>query len=225
MKRMQFPLFSPLALAMSCAGLLLTSVAAQAAQPVDAATVMRAAVAKAQAFNAAQPATQAASKLRRNALRNETTETTVTPADDPEDVIPDDAPADPFAGEPHDVTADQPLELDNQGQIDGIYRCTYNFGSKEQSAYVSVNGKRDGQSIFVVADVAENTLGVNGWGAGVARDDGEGGYVFAGTTDTQLPFSFVVTVAADGSASAEGWVGMTFKGEDYLGELSCKSIW
>lgn len=222
---------SALALALAGVGIFGLSASSAMAANADAMTVMRAAVAQAKAFNATQAAPKAGAKARRNALASDEDSGTepetppAPPADDPEDIIPDEAPADPFAGEAQEVAADQTLEVDNQGKIDGIYRCTYGLGGKEQSAYVSVNGKRDGQSIFVVADVAENSLGVNGWGAGTVRGDGEGGLVFAGTTDTQLPFGFTVSVAADGSVTADGLIGMTFKGEDYLGELTCKSIW
>ena len=202
------------------------SALAAPASPADAASVMRDAVNRANHFNR-----QAHAPVTRRAgfASEEETPAPETPApvleEDPQDLIPDEAPTDPFAGEMQEVAADQPLEVDNQGRIDGIYRCAFQIGAKAQAVYVSVNGKRDGQSIFVVADVTENSAGISGWGAGDVTDDGQGGYLFGGETDNQLPFAFAVQVAADGSATAQGLVGVSYRGEDLVSQLSCQSIW
>jgi hypothetical protein len=187
----------------------------------DGATVMREAVAQAQARNA-----RSFSRLR------STTDQTTPPADSTptaETATPDDPPVDasgdPLAGTAEPVQADQPLEINNQGSIDGIYRCQYDWGGQAKEVYVSVNGKSDGQSIFVIGNVPENSFAISGWGAGKVLKAAEGGYAFVGKTDNDLPFFLAVDVASDGSATADGSVGVAIKGETIIAQLSCKSIW
>lgn len=147
---------------------------------------------------------------------------------DPEDIVPDEPPEEPLAGDNEPVVSDaegESLELDNSGAIDGIYQCQYMLGSRAYSTFVSVNGKGDGQSIFVIANAADNSLPMSGWGIGqVVNVDGEG-YAFVGDTDNQIPFELAVVVDDQGNAVAEGTVGFEVQGTKMLVDISCRSIW
>lgn len=147
---------------------------------------------------------------------------------DPEDIVPDEPPEEPLAGDNEPVVSEaegESLELDNSGAIDGIYQCQYLLGSRTYSTFVSVNGKGNGQSIFVIANAADNSLAMSGWGIGqVVNVDGEG-YAFVGDTDNQIPFELAVVVDDQGNAVAEGTVGFEVQGTKMLVDISCRSIW
>lgn len=146
--------------------------------------------------------------------------------DDPENLVPDDAPEDPLFGENDPVVTDgEELDLNNAGAIDGIYQCDYEFGEKTLHTYVSVNGMSDGRSIFLIANLAENNMAMWGWGFGQVTDVDGLGYAFVGETDNQLPFELAVVVDEQGQALAEGSVGFDVKGTKILAEISCRSIW
>jgi hypothetical protein len=147
-------------------------------------------------------------------------------ANDPQDLIPDEAPAEPFAGDNDPVVAGQEsLELDNSGQVDGIYQCSYEVAGKTLNAYVSVNGKGNGQSIFLIANLADNSARVSGWGIGQVIAVEGLGYAFVGNTDNQLPFELAIVVNEQGQALAEGSVGFDVGGTMMLAEITCRSVW
>lgn len=162
---------------------------------------------------------------RRAAARS--TSDAVDPTD-PEDLVPDEPPEEPLAGDNEPVVTEaegESLELDNSGAIDGIYQCQYPFGNQMFNTFVSVNGKGDGTSIFVIANTADNSLAMSGWGIGqVVNVDGLG-YAFVGDTDNQIPFELAVVVDAQGNAVAEGTVGFDVKGNKMLVDITCRSIW
>jgi hypothetical protein len=133
-----------------------------------------------------------------------------------------------LVGENDPVVAEEEgtgLELDNAGKIDGIYQCSYPFGEKTLQTYVSVNGKGNGQSIFLIANLAENSMPMSGWGIGQVVDVDGLGYAFMGDTDNQLPFELAVVVDEQGQAVAEGTVGFDVQGTKMLVDISCRSIW
>jgi hypothetical protein len=148
--------------------------------------------------------------------------------EDPDDLIPDDPPEQPLEGDNEPVVAEnegEALELDNVGPIDGIYQCSYEFANRTMQTYVSVNGKGNGQSIFLIANMAENSLAMSGWGIGQVVDVDGLGYAFIGETNNQLPFELAVVVDDQGQAVAEGTVGFDAKGTKMLVDISCSSIW
>jgi hypothetical protein len=170
------------------------------------------------------PKTQPRQAKPRTAIMDEPQED----AEDPQDVVPDEPPEEPLVGENDPVVAEAEgtgLELDNTGKIDGIYQCSYQFGENTLQTYVSVNGKGNGQSIFLIANLAENSMAMSGWGIGQVVDVEGLGYAFVGDTDNQLPFDLAVVVDEQGQAVAEGTVGFDVQGTKMLAEISCRSIW
>lgn len=165
-------------------------------------------------------------KSIRMEARSNVVDESVANVNDPEDILPEDAPEDPLSGDNDPVVAEgEELDLNNSGAIDGIYQCDYEFGEKILQTYVSVNGMSDGRSIFLIANLAENNMAMWGWGFGQVIDVDGLGYAFVGETDNQLPFELAVVVDEEGQALAEGSVGFDVRGKKILAEISCRSIW
>lgn len=149
------------------------------------------------------------------------------------EIEPDDGSADPFGGSAAPLDADEPLELDNAGALDGIYTCdmSYDGGKTKAQTYVSVNGKSNGDAIFIVGEVDVRPDAYFGWGIGrVARETDGITFTFAGNTSENQPFTLTGTFQEDGSVTASGAAQVMLKTTDgkkvaVKNVLSCKSIW
>lgn len=141
-------------------------------------------------------------------------------ADAPED--------DPFGG-PVDAldTGGETLEIDNNGALDGIYKCSLAL-AKPLDIYVSVNGKSNGQSIFVIADLGNDGL-VQGWGIGqISSGSGDGNFLYSGTTSDGKSFSLDAQYDANGNVSATGKATVVDAGDKTKSSeasFSCNSLW
>lgn len=144
------------------------------------------------------------------------------------DEIADAAEADPFGGEVNALDTDgETMEIDNNGALDGIYKCTLAL-PKPLDIYVSVNGKSNGQSIFVIADLGNDGL-VQGWGIGqISSGDNDDHFLYNGTTSDGKGFSLNAQYDANGNVSATGQatlVDASDKTKSNEASFSCNSLW
>lgn len=159
-------------------------------------------------------------------------------ADDgsPEDESPEEASEDPFAGEVDPLDIDGALALDNAGLLDGIYTCEMTYGRDGQSLlksqlYVSVNGKSNGDAVFIIGEIEARPDAYFGWGIGRVANETDGDtFHFAGQTSEGQPFALAATYQQDGSIRASGEAVVMFGGAAgkkiaVKTRLSCQSIW
>lgn len=144
------------------------------------------------------------------------------------DEIADAAEADPFGGQVDALdTAGESMEIDNNGALDGIYKCSLAL-STPLDIYVSVNGKSNGQSIFVIADLGNDGL-VQGWGIGqISSGNSDGNFLYSGTTSDGKGFSLDAQYDANGNVSATGkatLVDARDKTKSSDATFSCNSLW
>jgi hypothetical protein len=93
----------------------------------------------------------------------------------------------------HVVAAEDAIEpvetlSPDQGAIDGIYQCQADLLGKKLGAYISVNGKGSGQTVFIVG--AENATEGDLFGYGIGSVSGK---KFTGNTSFGKQFSFDIT--------------------------------
>lgn len=147
---------------------------------------------------------------------------------------PADATDNPFAGEVDPLALDGTLALDNSGVLDGIYTCDVRYGRGGQSRsqiYVSVNGKSNGDAVFLIGEIDARPDAYVGWGIGRVADETDGTtFHFAGHTSEGESFTLTATYQADGSVLASGEAIVMFRNPaggkvDVKTLLSCQSIW
>lgn len=99
-------------------------------------------------------------------------------------------------------------------------------GSKQQT-FLTINGKKDGKSIYLIAAATPTANSIAGFGMGLVS-----GKTFTGATSDGKKFSFQLGFASsDGDAAYEtitltGKAGVkTRAGQLANAELSCKSLW
>lgn len=149
---------------------------------------------------------------------------------------PAEATGDPFAGQVDPLATDGLLALDNAGVLDGIYVCEMTYGSDGRSPlksqiYVSVNGKRNGDAVFIIGEVEARPDAYFGWGMGRVAEETDGDtFLFAGQTSEGQPFSLKATFGPDDSVLAVGEAIVLFGGAsgqkvEVKTRLSCQSIW
>lgn len=144
------------------------------------------------------------------------------------DEIADAPEADPFGGAVDALDTDgETMEIDNNGALDGIYKCTLAL-PKPLDIYVSVNGKSNGQSIFVIADLGNDGL-VQGWGIGqISSGDNDAHFLYSGTTSDGKGFSLNAQYDASGNVSATGQatlIDAADKTKSNEASFSCNSLW
>jgi hypothetical protein len=140
-----------------------------------------------------------------------------------------DAPEDnPFGGQVDALdTGGETMEIDNNGALDGIYKCSLTL-TKPLDIYVSVNGKSNGQSIFVIADLGNDGL-VQGWGIGqISSGSSDSNFLYSGTTSDGKSFSLDAQYDANGNVSATGkatLVDAQDKTKSNEASFACNSLW
>lgn len=150
------------------------------------------------------------------------------------EALAEEAEDNPFAGEVEPLTVGGQLQLDNSGMLDGIYQCGMTFAGYADPArqlYVSLNGKRNGDTIFIIGELDASETGFYGYGMGRVADETDGTtYTFSGQTEAGQGFAISATYQPDDSVRATGSVGVTFTDEqgkplNLVGQLACTSIW
>ena len=113
------------------------------------------------------------------------------------------------------------------GAIDGIYQCTVQVSGVTQDTYLTLNGKRDGKTIFLLAAHTPERQAIGGWGVG--RVNGE---QFVGSTSAGKKFSFTVGLGSSDTDSAyetvtlKGKAGVkTLAGTLVNAGLTCARLW
>lgn len=148
--------------------------------------------------------------------------------------IPEDALDDPFYGEVLPLEFEEGWEYDNSGMLDGIYSCDLIYSSDGQSrshAYISVNGRSNGDAVFIVGEVDNRPDAYFGYGIGRVSDETDGWtFSFSGNTSEGEPFTMTGTYQEDGSVVASGEAIVMFdagNGEKVAVKnmLHCQSIW
>ena len=150
------------------------------------------------------------------------------------EALAEDAEDDPFGGEVEPLTVGGQLLLDNSGMLDGIYQCGMTFAGYADPArqlYVSLNGKRNGDTIFIIGELDASETGFYGYGMGRVADETDGTtYTFSGKTEAGQGFAISASYQPDDSVRATGSGGVTFtdaqgKPLNLVGQLACTSIW
>lgn len=103
------------------------------------------------------------------------------------------------------------------GPLDGIYHCSISATGQSYSMYVTLNGHSDGQTIYVMAAVANNSP-FKDFGAGNATASS-----FVGTTHDGLPFSFAVSNTGT-SRSLIGTSKALINGQQVDATVNCSLI-
>lgn len=136
------------------------------------------------------------------------------------------AVSEPVTDAPAASPAADDLHTDG-GAIDGIYACEADVGGVKQQTFVTLNGKRDGKTIYLVSAVAPDRQSLSGFGIGLVS-----GHTFAGATSDGKKFGFEIGFAnldADGNyegVTLTGKAGLkTLDGKWVNVHLTCKSIW
>lgn len=113
------------------------------------------------------------------------------------------------------------------GSIDGIYTCDTDVAGAKQQSFLTINGKRDGKSIYLIAAASPSTNAVGGFGMGLVS-----GNTFSGATSDGKKFSFQLGFASNDADSAYENVTLTGKvgvktraGQLVNAEFTCKSLW
>lgn len=161
--------------------------------------------------------------------------TDAAPAPDGEDAdLAADGVDDPFGGEVDPFAYGDDWEYDNSGVLDGIYQCTMAFtadGQSQAQVYVSVNGKRNGDAVFIIGEIEARPDAFYGWGIGRVEDETDGTtFRFSGKTSENERFELTATFQEDDSVRAQGQAVIMFRppgGQpiDVLARLDCRSIW
>lgn len=86
-------------------------------------------------------------------------------------------------------TADT-INLDNDGYIDGIYKCTADHDGKTDQVTIALNGRGDGSQVMMIA--ADKRESGDFYGVGTGTVSGAGNTSFSGTTYAGTTFSFSV---------------------------------
>lgn len=94
---------------------------------------------------------------------------------------------------PYGVAAEDAIEpvetlSPDQGQVDGVYYCQADLQGRKIPGYISVNGKGNGQTVFIVG--AENATEGDLFGYGIGSVSGK---KFTGNTSFGKQFSFDIT--------------------------------
>ncbi len=114
----------------------------------------------------------------------------------------------------------------DDGAIDGIYRCDITLEGKALQAYLSLNGKKDGKTVYMVAADTETRDGFSGYGLGLIS-----GNKFSGNTSFNKRFDFAIGFT---DSDGKGYQGVTLKGsvgvvgatgKPVNAYIQCKSIW
>lgn len=113
------------------------------------------------------------------------------------------------------------------GYIDGIYQCTVNLGGNSSVAFMSLNGRKDGKTAYLVAADQPGRNGYSGYGLGLVSGD-----KFVGNTSFNKRFEFNIGFA-DGDVAAAGYeqvtlrgtVGVVLAGRAVNARVDCISIW
>ena len=113
------------------------------------------------------------------------------------------------------------------GAIDGIYQCRVLVSGTTHDTYLTLNGKRDGKSIYLIAAHTPDRQAIGGWGVG--RVNGE---QFVGSTSAGKKVSFTVGLGSSDTDSAyetvtlKGKAGVkTLAGLLVNADLDCTRLW
>jgi hypothetical protein len=104
------------------------------------------------------------------------------------------------------------------GPLDGIYQCTVSGAGQSYSLFMTVNGKTNSQSFFVIAAVGNNSP-FKGFGYGTATST-----AFAGTTDSGESFAMTVS-GNDPARSMSGNVGVKVNNVPVTASASCLQVY
>lgn len=121
-----------------------------------------------------------------------------------------------------------PAHAANDGYIDGIYQCNIVLEGKTTNAYMSLNGKKDGRTVYLVAADTASRDGYSGYGLGLIS-----GNKFTGNTSFNKRFDFTIGFSeteADSYGYAivllKGVVGVVGSaGKPVNARVDCSSIW
>lgn len=120
---------------------------------------------------------------------------------DPND-IPLDASSNPFDEDADEVDLDSDPDdelkgkaaaaINNQGPIDGVYECVVSLPFPPLiTTYVSINGKKDGMTVFLQAEISRSGNNFFGYGLGSVTRDSENIFTYNGTTSAGQKVSFI----------------------------------
>jgi len=152
----------------------------------------------------------------------------------PENEFVADADDDPFDGEIDPFAYGKDWDYDNSGVLDGIYQCEMTLSADGQirsQIYVSVNGKSNGDAVFIIGEIEARPDAYFGWGIGRVEDETDGTtFRFSGKTSENEDFALLATYQPDGSVRAQGQAVILFKPpgqpvSDVLAKIACQSIW
>lgn len=118
-----------------------------------------------------------------------------------------------------------PARASDNGAIDGLYQCQVSYLNTSEAVFLSINGKSDGKTIYLIA--ATNYGGIYGFGSGLVS-----GKTFSGNTSANAAFNFKLSFGdADGDQSVDqvsftGTAGVLdgFK-RAVKATFDCKSVW
>lgn len=120
-----------------------------------------------------------------------------------------------------------PVHAVTDGYIDGIYQCTVALGGKTSLAFMSLNGRQDGKTVYMVAADRPEQDGYSGYGLGLIT-----GNKFAGNTSFNKRFEFTIGYADSNAANQgfeqvtlRGTVGVVVAGRATNARVDCISIW
>lgn len=104
------------------------------------------------------------------------------------------------------------------GPLDGIYQCTMSGAGQSYSLFMTIHGKSDGQSLFVIAAVGNNSP-FKGFGFGPASSTG-----FTGTTDSGQSFTVTAT-GSDPARTLSGSVGVKVNNQPVTATANCQQLY
>ncbi|MEN9843984.1 MAG: hypothetical protein RLZZ612_1813 [Pseudomonadota bacterium] len=116
--------------------------------------------------------------------------------------VPQDASANPFVedadavdldSDPNDdLKGDAAVAIDNKGPIDGVYECDVSLPFPPIiKTYVSINGKKDGMTVFLQAEISRSGNNFFGYGLGSVTRDSDNVFTYNGTTSAGQKVSFI----------------------------------
>jgi hypothetical protein len=115
----------------------------------------------------------------------------------------------------------------NNGFIDGIYQCSVDLEGQTSTSFMSINGRYDGRTVFLVAAETEVSNGFSGFGLGRVSGDR-----FSGNTSHGKRFSLtleLIDLDDEGYYSGvhlKGPVGVIGSaGQAVNAVVDCKTIW
>jgi hypothetical protein len=123
---------------------------------------------------------------------------------------------------------DVPPEPEREGgTLDGIYQCKATVDGTVQDTYLTLNGKRDGKSIYLIAAHTPEKQAIGGYGVGRIS-----GKRFVGATSDGKKFDFDIGLGSnDGDTAYEavtlkGKAGVkTLAGVLVNADLDCNKLW